>query len=223
MLQFNVAAFVSKYNDLQQNTTIPGGPTGNQTITSNVGSATIKGLEIDATLRPAQGLKFNATLGLLDSKFKGFIVGNVSPITAQPIPFDYSRNNPIYSPKLSGSLSGEYSVPTNFGRVVGNVGYRYIGRYDQQISLGALTGNLTTGPVIVNGNDSRVKTDKQTLLDASATAHFKLSGANAYLTVFGRNLLDDRGTTAAFNVAGLWSFASAREPRTYGVTAGFKF
>ena len=236
MLQFNVAAFISKYSNLQQNTTIPGGPTGNQTITSNVGSATIKGLEIDATLRPAQGLKINGTLGLLDSKFKGFIAGNTLTVfnpaaPTVPItvirPFDYSSNDPIYSPKFSASINAEYKMPTSFGSLVGNVGYRYIGRYDQQISLGPLSGNTgfvsNGGSVIVNGNDPRVRTDKQGLLDASLTGHFKVSGAEAYVTVFGRNLADDRGTTAAFTVAGLWSFASAREPRTYGVTAGFRF
>ena len=222
-LQFNVAAFVSKYKGLQQNTTIPGGPTGNQTITSNVGSATIKGLEIDATLRPATGLKLNATLGLLDSKFKNFVVGNVSPISGLPIQFDYSRNNPIYSPKFSGSVGAEYKVPTSFGSMVANVGYRYIGRYDQQISLGPLTGDLTNGPVIVNGNDARVKTDVQGLLDASLTTNFNLGNAKAYLTVFGRNLANDKGTTAAFTVAGLWSFASAREPRSFGATLGFRY
>jgi iron complex outermembrane receptor protein len=224
-LQFNVAAFYAKYQGLQQNTTIPCLPcgTGNQTITSNVGSANIKGLEIDASARPVDGLRLTATMGLLRSKFKNFIAGNLSPVTSLPIPFDYSRNNPIYSPKFSASVGAEYKVPTNFGSVVANVGYRYIGPYDQQISLGPLTGNLTTGPVIVNGNDARVRSDKQGLLDASLTGNFKLAGANAYLTVFGRNLADDRGTSAAFTVAGLWSFASAREPRTVGVTLGFKY
>ncbi|MDP3673525.1 MAG: TonB-dependent receptor [Novosphingobium sp.] len=222
MLQFNVAAFYSDYKDLQQNTTIPGGPTGNQTITSNVGSAKIKGLEIDATLRPTEGLRLTATMGLLDSEFNGFIVGNISP-TGALVPFNYSANDPIYSPKVSGSLGAEYTAPTGFGEIVGSIGYRYIGRYDQQISLGPLTGNFATGPVSVNGNDPRVRTDRQNLLDASLTARFKLGGSEAYLTAFGRNLLDDRGTTAAFTVAGLWSFASAREPQTYGVTAGIKF
>ncbi|WP_068071670.1 TonB-dependent receptor [Novosphingobium lentum] len=222
-LQFNIAGFISKYKGLQQNTTIPGGPTGNQTITSNVGSATIKGVEIDATLRPAEGLKFTATAGFLDSHFKNFIVGNIAPVGGAVVPFDYSANNPIYSPKFSGSISGEYTMPTSFGTIVAAANLRHIGRYDQQISLGPLTGNLTTGPVIVNGNDPRVKTDVQNLLDASLTANFELSGAKAYVTVFGRNLGNDRGTTAAFTVAGLWSFASAREPRTYGVTVGFKY
>ncbi len=221
-IQLNIAAFVSKYKDLQQNTTIPGGPTGNQTITSNVGSATIKGIEVDFAARASEGLRFTGSLGILDSKFKNFIVGNVAPSGAI-LPFDYSANNPIYSPKLTASLGADYTVPTSFGEVIANIGYRYIGRYDQQISLGALTGNLTTGPIIVNGNDPRVRSDKQGLLDASLTTKFKMSDVDAYVTIFARNLADDRGTTAAFTVAGLWSFASAREPRTFGATLGVKF
>ena len=175
-------------------------------------------------------------MGLLRSKFKKFIAGNTLTVfnpLAPTVPvtvirnFDYSANNPIYSPKFSASFGAEYKVPTNFGSVVANIGYRYIGPYDQQISLGPLTGNTgfvsNGGSVIVNGNDARVRSDKQGLLDASLTGNFKLAGANAYLTVFGRNLADDRGTSAAFTVAGLWSFASAREPRTVGVTLGFKY
>ena len=223
VLQFNVAAFLSKYKDLQQNTTIPGGPTGNQTITSNVGRATIKGIELDVTIRPAEGLKLTGTMGLLDADFKTFLAGNISPTTGAIVPFDYSRNRPIYSPKFSGSVGAEYRLPTDFGSVVASTGLRHISPYDQQISTGTLSGNLATGPIIVNGNDPRVRTDTQNLLDASLTANFTLSGTDAYLTIFGRNLLDDRGTTAAFTVAGLFSFASAREPRTYGATLGVKF
>jgi iron complex outermembrane receptor protein len=223
-LQLNLAAFYSDYSGLQQNTTIPGGPTGNQTITGNVGSATIKGIEADFAARLAPGLRLSGTFGYLDAKFKGFIVGNVSPVNpAMIIPFDYSKNDPIYSPKITASLNLDYTIPTSFGEVNANVGYRYIDRYDQQISLGPLTGDLVNGPVIVNGNDPRVRSDRQGLLDASLSAHFALGGNEAYLTLFGRNLADDRGTSAAFTVAGLWSFASAREPRTYGATLGVKF
>ncbi|MBP8233541.1 MAG: TonB-dependent receptor [Rhizorhabdus sp.] len=222
-LTFNAAGFVSKYKDLQQNTTIPGGPTGNQTITSNVGSATIKGIEADLTARPTDGLRLTATVGILDSKFKNFVVGNVSPVTGLPIPFDYSGNNLIYAPKFSGSLGAEYTVPTSFGKVVGNVGLRHISPYDQQISLGGTTGNLTTGPVIVTGNDPRVRVKTQNLLDAALTANFSLAGKDAYLTVFGRNILDQKRTNAAFTVAGLFTFASAIEPANYGATLGVKF
>ncbi|MDT0575981.1 TonB-dependent receptor [Croceicoccus sp. F390] len=220
-LQFNLAGFVSKYDGLQQNTTIPGGPTGNQTITSNVGSATIKGIEADATFSPVTGLRFNATIGYLDAQFDDFVAGNV--VGSVILPFDYSANNPIYSPDLTASLGAEYVQPVSFGELVGTLGYRFIDNYDQQISLGPLSGDLVNGPVIVGGNDPRVRTDKQSLLDATLTANFALGQTDAYLSAFGRNLLDDRGANAAFTVAGLFSFASAREPRTYGVTAGVKF
>ena len=220
-LLFNIAGFISKYDGLQQNTTIPGGPTGNQTITSNVGSATIKGIEADASYRPVTGLRINATLGLLDGKFDDFIAGNV--LNGVILPFDYSNNDPIYSPDITASIGAEYSQPVSFGELVGTVGYRFIDEYDQQISLGPLSGDLVNGPVIVNGNDPRVRTDKQNLLDASLTANFEIANAEAYVTAFGRNLLDDRGTTAAFTVAGLFSFASAREPRTYGLTVGVRY
>ena len=271
-LQFNVAAFYSKYNDLQQNTTIPGGPTGNQTITSNAGSATIKGVEFDVSARPVEGLRLTATAGFLKARFKGFIagnsIGNVLPTfigttpagaaavlalpnvapnvpdpriglyTGTPTALNYSANNLIYAPKSSFSLGAEYTAHLAKVDLIFNAGYRNISPYDQQISLGPISGTLPnatiTGPttisvtqpatpLIVNGNDRRVRSDRQNLLDASVTARFNLGQTKAYATVFARNLLDDRGTSAAFTVAGLWSFASAREPRVFGVTLGVKY
>ena len=228
-LQFNISGFIAKYKNLQQNTTIPGGPTGNQTITSNVGSADIKGIEADLTARPVTGLTLRAAVGLLDSKFKNFVAGNVIFGTADIRQFDYSANDPIYSPKATLSGSIEYELPVTFAVMTANVGIRHISPYDQQISLGALTGNTGSpynpalGNVIVNGNDPRVRTNTQNLLDASLTTVVDLDGKKVKLTVYGRNLTDDRGTSAAFTVAGLWSFASAREPRAFGATLGFEF
>ena len=223
-LQFNVAGFISDYKNMQQNTTIPGGPTGNQTITSNVGGAAIKGVEMDATLRVVDGLKLTATASIMDSHFRNFIVGNT--YGGSIVPYDYSGNNLIYAPKFSGSLNAEYTVPTSFGKITSTLGWRHIEPYDSQISLGALTPVLTGSTVtkvIVNGNDSRVRTATQDLIDATATVHFTLANSDAYVRVFGRNLADTRTSTAAFTVAGLWSFASALEPRTYGATLGVKF
>lgn len=224
-LQFNIAAFYSKYKDLQQNTTLFCAvcATQNETITSNVGSAKIKGIEIDFTARPAEGLRLTGALGILDSNFKGFVVGGISPVNGTVIPFDFSGNDLIYNPDMTASLGADYTVRTNFGEITANLSYRYIGRYDQQISIGGLTGDLANGPAIVTGNDPRVRTDNQNLIDASLRTGFEIDGAEAYVTVFGRNLTDDRGPTHGFTVGGLWSFGTAREPRTYGVAVGVKF
>jgi iron complex outermembrane receptor protein len=225
MVQLNLAGFVSKYKGLQQNNTLlcTTCATQNETITSNVGSATVKGFEMDFTARPTDALRITGSLGILDSSFKGFIVGGISPVTGLVIPYDYSGNDLIYNPDMTASLAMDYTIPTSFGEVVANVGYRYIGRYDQQISIGGLTGNTTTGPLTVTGNDPRVRTDKQGLLDASLSTKFDISGTEARLTLYGRNLLNDKGPTHGFTVGGLWSFGTAREPLTYGATLGIKF
>ena len=222
----------AKYKGLQQNTTIAGGPTGNETIVTNVGSSKVKGLELDFTAKPVRGLTFNGTLGLLRNKFRGFISTAPSAIAGQLDRYDYSAVNPIYSPKANASFNATYEAPTEFGKVVAVFGYRYIAPYDQQISIGANTFTTNTNGTrnyTILSNDPRVRSDAQGLIDASLSVHFDLNGAKAKATIYGRNLANDKGTSAAFTVAdnpqgtGLWSFASAREPRAYGVSLGVEF
>jgi iron complex outermembrane receptor protein len=222
-LQLNLAGFVADYKNMQQNLTEPGGPTGNQTITGNVpGGALIKGIEADATLHPMAGLKLTATAAYTDSHFRNYVVG--CGTNGETILYcNYSANHLIYAPKFSGSLNAEYTVPTSFGKVVTAVGWRHISPYDEQISNGPVSPASTAALTIFEGNDPRVRTLTQDLVDASATVDFKLHGADAYFRVFGRNLANTQTTTAAFTVAGLFAFGSAIEPRTYGATVGVKF
>ena len=224
-LEINLAAFLAKYKDLQQNTTIPAiGGVGSETIVTNVGSATLKGVELELTARPVEGLTLSGSLGLLDNSLKNFIsLGAISATVPGVRTIDYSNVSMIYAPKTTLSLNANYMRPTGFGEVIANLGYRYISPYDQQIGLDATLDYPATGTIVVPRNDARLRSDKQNLLDASLTARFDLGGHTARVTGFARNLLDDRGPNAAFTVAGLWSFSSAREPRTYGVIVGFEF
>ncbi len=221
---FNLTAFYAKYNDLQQNTTIPVPPpsVGNETIVTNVGSATIRGIEAELTVRPTRELTFTGSLGLLDSSFSGFITQAPDAAGTTLLLFDYSANDLIYNPDVSASITADYRVPTSFGQLRFNASYRYIAPYDQQISLGPTTVD-PNGVIVVNGNDPRVRTDPQSLLDASITAQFDLGSSRARLTLWGRNILDDRGPTHGFTVAGLFSFGMAREPQSFGATLGFEF
>lgn len=217
----NIALFNSEYEDLQQNTTIPGGPTGNETIVTNVGSATIRGIEVDAIARITQSLTLTAAVGLQDSEFEDFITQ--APVGGVLRTFDYSNNNMIYSPDVTGALGAELEIPVSFADLRANLTWRHIGSYDQQISDGSTSPPPPTGVIVVPGNDPRVRAESQNLLDASLSSVFEVGNGKARLTLYGRNLTDDRGPNAAFTVAGLWSFASAREPRTYGVQVGYEF
>jgi iron complex outermembrane recepter protein len=220
-LAANIALFNAKYKNLQQNTTIPvAGGTENETIVTNVGSAKIRGVELDLIGRASQNLTLNLSLGTLNSHFEGFITE--APVGGVLQTFDYSANDLIYNPKFTLSAGAQYKQPVSFGEVDFNAGYRHIAEYDQQISLGPIT--VVGGVNVVNGNDPRVRAAAQNLVDASVTALFDTHGTGKWkATVYGRNLTNDLGTSAAFTVAGLWSFASPREPRTYGVTLGYEF
>lgn len=229
-LEINLAGYVSDYKNMQQNLTVPGGPTGNQTITGNVpGGAIIKGIELDGTLRVTPQFRITMSGAYMKSHFRNFVTNGA--LGADIVPFDYSANRLIYAPKFTASLNAEYEIPTSFGKIVPSAGWRHISPYDEQISQASLTpvtdgsGNVTK--VIVNGNDPRVRTTTQDLIDASLSFNFDIGNGNgdkeAYVRVFGRNLANEKTTTHAFTVAGLWSFGMALEPRTYGVTVGIKY
>jgi iron complex outermembrane receptor protein len=225
-LEVNLAGYVSDYKDMQQNLTVPGGPLGNQTITGNVpGGAIIKGIEMDATLRITPQLTITASSAYMKSHFRNFVTNGA--FNGLIVPFDYSANRLIYAPKFTSSLNADYTVPTSFGKVVATAGWRHISPYDEQISQASLTpvtdasGAVTE--VIVGGNDPRVRTTTQDLVDASLTVNFDIGDKEAYVRLFGRNLLNEKTTTHAFTVAGLFSFGMALEPRTFGATVGVKF
>jgi iron complex outermembrane receptor protein len=220
-LAVNTALFYATYKNMQQSTTIPGGANGNETIVFNVGSAVIKGAELEVTARPLPQLTLNGALGLLSSHFDDFF--SQAPVGTQLRTFDYSKVNLIYTPTVTASLGAQYTVPVSFGEVRANVGYRHIANYDQQISNGLSTPPPPTGNIIVPYNDPRVVAAPQNLVDAAISTVFNTGLGKTRLTLYGRNLLDDRGPAAAFTVAGLWSFASAREPRVFGAQLGFEF
>ena len=46
---------------------------------------------------------------------------------------------------------------------------------------------------------------------------------NWRFALFGRNLSDEDGYTHGYDVAGLWSYAAVRAPRTFGVEAIYEF
>ncbi|MFO1377357.1 MAG: TonB-dependent receptor [Steroidobacteraceae bacterium] len=231
-VSLNLAAFYTKYKDIQQSTTVstPGG-TGNETIVTNAASAKIKGFEADLVARLTEEFTLKSSIGITDAKFGTFLTD--APVAGVRRTFDYSDVDMIYAPKMTLSVNAEYETPVPMGSLDGSIkaqaGFRYLSRYDQQIAADAATP-IPAAPatIVVKRNDPTLRSDKQYYLDASLSYIWGMGGGDgkARVTVYGRNLFDDRGTGTSFTVGNnpiLWRFVSVREPRTWGVSLGYEF
>jgi iron complex outermembrane receptor protein len=71
--------------------------------------------------------------------------------------------------------------------------------------------------------DTRSIAEPREILDASLAYTLRMSNAEVRFTVYGRNLTDNRGLASALPVARLFTFGSARPPRSFGGEVMFKF
>jgi len=106
------------------------------------------------------------------------------------------------APDLTGTVDATYEWPTASGRIWVRGAYHYLGEHYV---------NVTNAP--------ELKNDGQHLLDASVNWEIN----DLRLSLFGRNLSDEDGYTHGYDVAGLWSYAATRPPRTIGAEVVWNF
>lgn len=216
---FNIAGFTTKYDNKQESIirrTPPGSPNTNETVVSNVASATIQGIEADLTARPARGLSFNASVGFLRSHYNDF--NTLNPLTLAPI--DLSGLDLTFNPSFTGSIGGNYVIPTAIGDLTFATNFRHISRYFTAITPDP--SNPDPAAPTLNSVASRTRPLNQWDLSLAAEPDLG-SPIKPRINVFVRNLLDKRGIAANTIVPGLFKSPTAREPRTYGIELGFSF
>lgn len=219
-LLLNADVFVSKYQNKQeeivQATGLPP-PNVQETIVANAASARIQGLELEALAIPVENLTLRGTLGLLDAEYDHFYTADPDTLEIVDVKSRLMRD----APHVTANIGFDYLIPSDFGNWMLSANYKYISRYE-----------TTIVPAVDNlfANDPRGLTDPQNNVDASLTLERDVGPGTARISVFGRNLLDDRGLAAALPVGtdgvgglNLFTIAGARPPRTYGVSLGYKF
>lgn len=214
----NVAAFYSRYNDKQEDVVQaipPGSPSPQETVTLNAANATIFGAEIDMRAELFEGFTITSSLGLLDASYDDFFI-DVNLDGVQDPGEDASDRDLRRAPDFSFSIAGNYEVPVgNSGKLDLNAKYSTTSSYQTTI----VAASTDFGQ-----NDPRGLHQSQDDLSASITyTHMLSDDSEMYVRVFGRNLTDGRGLSAALPVAGLFTFGSAIAPRQYGATVGFRF
>jgi len=197
-LRLNGSVFYMKYDDKQEEIQLPSDSgTGQKTVVANASSATIQGLELELLYYPMDGLSINANLGLLDAEYDDFEFEDGSGGIRDNSHLDFRR-----APDVTGSLSATYDWTIGSGNAWVQAGVHYIGEHEINFE-----------------NSPELKNDAQSLVDASINYQY----GKAQFSLFGRNLTDEDGYSIGFDVAGLWSYAATRAPRTWGVEVSYTF
>ena len=219
----NLALFQTNYSDKQEDIVVPL-PVApfQETVVGNAAEATIRGFELDITARVTDAFTIEASLGLLDAEYDTYDKLVNSP--GGLVPGDFSTLNLRRTPDVTAAIAFDYRIDTSNGDVNLSASYQYISEYDTTITPAFGTGQYVGPNFVPPVNDPRGRVEAQNQVVASITWNIDISETNTLkLAAFGRNLLDERGLSAALPVAGLFAFGGIRAPRTFGVEIGYSF
>jgi len=209
-LRLNVGGFYYDYKDIQLRSTAPPAPTGTA-ILFNAASAHIKGVDVDFIAMPVHHLTLTGGLEYLDAKYSSFpagicttprptggaVLGGVLSTTC-----DLSGKQLPSAPRWSYSLGLTYVVPSAAGDFELRVNDGYKGMYFWE-------------------TDNRIKQHAYHLVNASVTwihpnEHYSLQ-------LYVKNLTGSFYYAVASEGTGGNDVYAPGAPRTYGVTARYKF
>lgn len=111
-VRFNVAGFYYDYKDLQVSVV---DSTGTSARIFNAATARVYGLDADIEVRPFENLTLSGGIGLLDAKYRSFPGAPAAGPDGSVSIIDAGGNRMINAPKVSGSVSATYTIPTSIG------------------------------------------------------------------------------------------------------------
>jgi iron complex outermembrane receptor protein len=207
-LRANIAIFYTDYREMQLAQQYfaedENGVSVQGNTVLNVASASIKGVELDVTAVPVEGLTLTGSVAYLDGQYEEFFLTQID-LAGGPVQVDLAGNRLQNSPVWSGALGLNYTVPVGNGRIIANALYTY------------------TGPKFLTSlvNAPRSRLQETHLVNASID--WQPTAANWTIGVWGRNLFDNRYLQNVFDFPGVFAFVSYQSPREYGATFRYNF
>ena len=198
-LRLNMDGFLYRYSDQQVNVN-----TGFGNVVENAGDAHLQGFEATADYVPTSRLKLSGALTLMGghyTDYPGYVVLDTQGNSLGTINAKGFRT--IRTPKFVGSVSVQYTLPTSFGDFAANVGLQHNSGYNFVV-------------------DPRVGQPSYTVLNAGLS--WSPSNGPFTVRVWGKNLTNANYYSIANpNPAPVGDTQVNAPPRTYGVTASFKY
>jgi iron complex outermembrane receptor protein len=193
-VRLNAAAFYYNYNDIQltQISTRCGGPCS---VTTNAAKATVKGVELEGTIRPIAPMLFDFSVAYLNAKYDEF---QLSPTV------DFSGRHLDRAPGFTVSAGYTHTFELSGG---GNIEANVHTRIVDSSQLAALA----------TFNQYRVPSNMRS--DASIT--YNAPESRYYVQAFVKNIENKVVVTTV--IPGTFPTANFSDPRLYGVRGGVKF
>jgi iron complex outermembrane receptor protein len=195
-LRLNLTAFHYDYEDLQVLAFITPGVTD----ISNAATATIDGLELEATVLPVENLRFQLNASYLDARYESY-KGASGP---GGIVVDASGNRMNAAPEFSGNVLGQYDIPLGQGRALSLRGEYF----------------FQSRSYFVATNDPAQSQPDYGLWNASLT--YEIMDGQVAFSLYGKNLADEDYVTATATISPVVS-GRPGDPRTFGVRASFRY
>jgi len=218
-LRLNVAAFYTDFEDLQRNqvfrfTDPVSGVEGQETITLNAGESNAKGVEVEMTWLVMENLQLKGSLGYLDASYDVFEYEGLD-LTDLDIPFASEW-------QLGGQAIWDQPLANGANVTIAASVHHQSEAEMSPFDPNAATGtNPKFGSTPLARHPTYTQLEERTLIDAAIT--YNSVDERWYVSLFGKNLLNETYRVSANSVGGLWNFSQFGAPLQWGVEVGMEF
>ena len=210
-MTLNAAYFANDYEDKQESVLVVRGPADVATVVENAATEEISGIEIDLSWQITQNWFLRANYGYLDAKYENF----VGDLNGDGLETDNSYMRPRNTPENSFGINTTYTLGLGPGNLQAVLAYRY--RDAIEVDLVSQVPTKPGSPADSGGIGSI-----GSIYDLSAQVSYMFSDDRYRITVYGKNLTDERElltqTIGGIATRGYWN-----DPRTIGVEFAASF
>jgi iron complex outermembrane receptor protein len=210
-MTLNASYFFSDYDDKQVSVLVVRGPADVATVVNNIDSQEISGLEVDLSWQITQNWFVRANYGYLDAEYNEFY----ADLNGDDVETENSFMQPRNTPENTFGISTVYTAAIGPGNLQGVLAYRY----RDAIQTDLVSQSPTTAPSPTNTGGIGAM---GSIYDVSAQLSYMFSDDRYRVTVYGKNLTDERElynqTIGGIATRGYWN-----DPRTYGVEFAMSF
>jgi len=211
-IRLNAATFVSRYSNIQRTVLVPGVGGSPSTAIQNAAAATIKGFELELTIRPIPRLTLSADGSYVDARYSRYFDAFSGA--------DLSHNVFAGLPRWQGALSATYEYPTHFGSLAGTADISY----QSQVNYSP-DNNLAPGTSAAFPNGTAQYTTQNGYALANARLTLTLDKSKTTVAAWARNLADRKYFSGGEDQSATLGLAYMEQgrPRTFGVEVSKRF